>query len=92
MTIIFSDGEEVNLCDTHRIMNIPSGELNIGDNVGTRTVVDIVRYGDVTRSYDLLTSDNKGYRISGVPVNSMIEEMARVGFATELANNLRKAA
>ena len=92
LTIIFSDGEEVNLCDTHRVMNTPSGELNIGDKVGTRTVADILRYGDVTRSYDLLTSDNKGYKISGIPVNSMIEEMARVGFATALANNLQKAA
>ena len=26
------------------------------------------------RSYDLLTTDS-GYRISGIPVNSMIEEM-----------------
>jgi hypothetical protein len=32
-------------------------------------------YGGVKFSYDLLTED-AGYRIDGIPVNSMIEEMA----------------
>lgn len=36
--------------------------------------------GGVSRSFDLLTED-AGYRIAGIPVNSMISEMA--GHRTE---------
>ena len=41
----------------------------------TKEEAEVVeKYGGVQRSYDLLTTD-RGYRINGVPVNSMIEEM-----------------
>ena len=48
-------------------------------------IVEIKWYDGVKRSYDLLTED-KGYRISGLPVDSMIEEMA------SYISNYRKAA
>ena len=74
LEITLSDGEKVNLCDMHRIEGIHSKEYSIGDKVGGRLIADIKWYDGVNRSYDLLTSD-EGYRISGVPVNSMIEEL-----------------
>ncbi len=73
--VIIGDAE-VNLCDKHRINDIPSEALAIGDRIGLDHVKSIEWYNGVTRSYDLLTED-KGYQIGGVPVNSMIEEMMR---------------
>jgi len=48
--------------------------LKAGDVVAGRTVVSVSRHCGEARSCDLLTED-AGYRIGGVPVNSMIEEM-----------------
>ena len=53
----------------HRIKGERS--KNITENVISKEV-----YGDVKFSYDLLTEDI-GYRIDGIPVNSMIEEMSQ---------------
>jgi hypothetical protein len=37
-------------------------------------VTGIAVFGGINRSYDLLTEDG-GYRMAGVPVNSMIPEL-----------------
>ena len=74
LRIQFENGAVVRLCDRHRIDGIPAGELATGGRVGERRVASIEKFGGVARSYDLLTGD-AGYRISGLPVNSMIEEM-----------------
>lgn len=68
---------EINLCDKHRINGIPTEALEVGDIIGNNTVDSIHWYSGVERSYDLLTED-QGYQIGGVPVNSMIEEMMRM--------------
>ena len=81
LEISLEDGNKINLCDMHRIEGKHSKEYNIGDNIGDKTITDIKLYDGVNRSYDLLTSD-KGYRISDVPINSMIEELAK--FSNEL--------
>jgi len=73
--IKFTNGSVVTLCDMHRIAGIQARKLVPGTDLGNLTVESIKNYGGVIRSYDLLTTDS-GYRISGVPVNSMIEEMA----------------
>ncbi len=81
--IVFDDGARVDLCGMHRILGRRAKCLSVGDAVGERAVAAIVVYRGVVRSYDLLTED-EGYRIHGVPVNSMIEEMyatARSGVA-----------
>ncbi|NOX99413.1 MAG: hypothetical protein GXP30_06745 [Verrucomicrobia bacterium] len=70
----FENGAIVQLCDMHRIDGIRSKNLKLGDRIDDQTVKSIVIYGGVERSYDLLTEDD-GYQISGLPVNSMIEEM-----------------
>lgn len=77
LELTFDDESKVNVCDMHRIDGVRSGDYKVGDKVRGREIVDINRYGNVRISYDLLTED-QGYRISGIPVNSMIGEMAEV--------------
>jgi len=74
--IEFRDGSVVELCDMHRIAGIRARDLRPGMSVAGFTVVSNRAFGSVHRSYDLLTED-AGYRIQGVPVNSMIDELAR---------------
>ena len=67
------DGEKriVNCCDLHKISNTRA--MDIKDN----DIVTKKLYNGVETSYDLLTEDI-GYRISGIPVNSMIPELKEV--------------
>ena len=72
----FNNGSKVNVCDMHKIKCIAAKDV-------TEDVLNKKVYGGVEFSYDLLTED-LGYRIDGIPVNSMIEEMAEL--ITELKN------
>jgi hypothetical protein len=67
---------EVNVCDMHRIKGERSKDITEG-------VISKEVYSGVEFSYDLLTED-LGYRIDGIPVNSMIEELAE--YAIKLKN------
>ncbi|MEO0413338.1 MAG: Hint domain-containing protein [Verrucomicrobiota bacterium] len=79
LEITFADGAVVNCCTKHRICGVRAGNLKAGDTVVSgQVVVKTKRYAGVERSYDLLTEDS-GYRIGGVPVNSMINEMYQTG-------------
>ncbi len=73
--IEFSNGARIDLCDMHRVGGVRARSLAQGETVAGLTVERLSTYGGVRRSYDLLTED-EGYRIDGVPVNSMIAEMA----------------
>lgn len=84
LNITFDNGAEIDLCDQHKVSGIRSGDLKVGDKVGEREVTEIKKYADIQTSYDLLTED-QGYQISGIPVNSMIEELA------DMISYLRKA-
>ena len=64
----FDNGSIVDVCDMHRIRGVRSKDIT--ENVTVKEV-----YGGVEFSYDLLTED-LGYRIDSIPVNSMIEELA----------------
>lgn len=75
LAVCFVDGAEIRLSTRHRICGIPAGRLEAGQELGGRVVSQIRPLGGVSRSFDLLTDDS-GYRIHGIPVNSMIEEMA----------------
>ena len=75
LRVEFEGGGEVQLSPRHRIGGIPARDLKVGDEVEGHLVVRVDRLGGVSRSFDLLT-DDEGYRIQGVPVNSMIREMA----------------
>jgi hypothetical protein len=74
MTLTFDNGAKVDLCDMHRIDGIHAMDLAIGEKAGGHTLTAIKTYDGVEHSYDLLTGD-AGYRIDGIPVNSMIEEL-----------------
>jgi len=60
----------VDVGNLHRIMDVPAPDI-------TENVISKEIYNGVEFSYDLLTED-LGYRIDSVPVNSMIEEMAEL--------------
>ncbi|MCF7674965.1 MAG: Hint domain-containing protein [Akkermansiaceae bacterium] len=74
LRIGFDDGAEVELCGMHRLAGIRARNLRLDQVVAGRKIIRIGSRSGVTRSFDLLTED-PGYRIAGVPVNSMIEEM-----------------
>ena len=74
LSVSFSDGATVSVSSRHRIAGTPAGDLRVGDSCGSETVTAIGEIRGVSRSFDLLTEDS-GYRIGGVPVNSMIKEM-----------------
>ena len=75
LMVEFASGERVTLSPMHRIDGTHAVDLYPGDAIAGRIVVQSTRHRGVERSYDLLTEDG-GYRIDGLPVNSMIEEMA----------------
>jgi hypothetical protein len=83
LRIIFTDGAAVDLCGMHRIAGVRGREIRIGQRLAGRQVIRIESHSGETHSFDLLTED-AGYQIQGVPVNSMIEEMNKAA-----ANNLR---
>jgi hypothetical protein len=72
--ITFADGATVTLCGAHRVAGTPAREIKIGQTIAGRTVTKIESHSGESHSYDLLTED-AGYQMNGVPVNSMIEEM-----------------
>jgi hypothetical protein len=73
--ITFDNGMAVDCCDMHKIYNKRAKDYKVGDRIQNTKVTSISRYNGVNRSYDLLTADG-GYLIGGIPINSMIEEMA----------------
>jgi hypothetical protein len=66
--VTFKDNKVVDVCDMHKIRGVRAKDITEG-------VISKEIYAGVEFSYDLLTED-AGYRINGIPVNSMIEEMA----------------
>lgn len=84
LEIGFANGSKVDLCTMHRIGGVRAKDLTIGESIGGGpSIVSIRSYRDVERSYDLLTED-EGYRIAGIPVNSMIVEMYESGRSGEI--------
>ncbi|MHB1309663.1 MAG: Hint domain-containing protein [Limisphaerales bacterium] len=74
LRIELEDGAAVELCGMHRVDGIRAGDVRLGQRIAGRHVTGIHSRRGVVRSFDLLTED-AGYRIQGVPVNSMIEEL-----------------
>ncbi|MCU0778960.1 MAG: Hint domain-containing protein [Akkermansiaceae bacterium] len=75
LTVHFDTGASISASPRHRIDGTPAHRLKVGDICGSATVTRIESRGGVARSFDLLTED-AGYRIAGIPVNSMIAEMS----------------
>ena len=78
ITLYFDNGQFVSASPRHRIDGVEASRLKVGDVCGECTVTRIENLRGVSRSFDLLTED-EGYRIAGIPVNSMIGEMAAYG-------------
>ena len=74
LKITFSDGPSIELCGMHRVDGKRARSIKVGQMIDGRVVARIEARSGETRSYDLLTED-AGYRIAGVRVNSMIQEM-----------------
>jgi len=75
----FSNGTTVKLCSMHRIGGVRAKNLSPGDYLTEgESVVKVTTFRGVKRSYDIVTED-EGYQIGGIPVNSMIEEMYQAG-------------
>ncbi len=74
LCVTFADDSAVDLCGMHRLAGIRARDIRLGQTIKGRKVTSLESRRGVTRSYDLLTQD-AGYQIQGVPVNSMIEEM-----------------
>jgi hypothetical protein len=69
-----ADGGSITVCGPHKILDIPAREWLVGSEMNGVPIVSITKVTGVTTSYDLMT-DVGGYRIAGIPVNSMIPEM-----------------
>jgi hypothetical protein len=78
--ITFDDGASVDLCGMHRVAGIRAQRLRLCQSIAGREVTCIESRRGETHSFDLLTED-AGYQIHGVPVNSMIEEMQEAAAA-----------
>ncbi|MSU35828.1 MAG: hypothetical protein EXS36_12145 [Pedosphaera sp.] len=74
LQITFADGASVDLCGMHRVAGVRAQAIRIGQGIARRQVTRIESRRGETHSFDLLTED-AGYQIQGLPVNSMIEEM-----------------
>lgn len=74
--IEFDNGSVVSLSDMHRIDGVRAKNLCLGMEVNGSKVISIRAFGGVERSYDLRTEDS-GYQIEGIPVNTMMDELKR---------------
>jgi hypothetical protein len=69
-----ADGGKITVCGPHKILDIQAREWLVGSEMNGVPIVSIAKVTGITTSYDLMT-DVGGYRIAGIPVNSMIPEM-----------------
>ena len=81
-----ADGGKITVCGPHKILDIPAREWLVGAEMNGVAIVSIGKVTGITTSYDLLT-DVGGYRIAGVPVNSMIPEMIAATIKQVLLNH-----
>ena len=74
LQLTFSGGAKVDVCRMHRVGGVRARDIRIGQTIAGKLVEGIKSHTGEIRSCDLLTED-AGYQVGGVPVNSMIEEM-----------------
>jgi hypothetical protein len=81
LEVAFCNGASVSLCGMHRVAGIRARDIQVGQTIAGLEVAWIESRRGVTHSYDLLTED-AGYQIHGIPINSMIEEMNAAAFSS----------
>jgi hypothetical protein len=74
LKFVLADGGSITVSRPHKILNIPAREWVVGSEMNGVPIVSITKVTEITTSYDLIT-DIGGYRIAGVPVNSMMPDM-----------------
>ena len=83
-TVTFTDGVQIEVCDNHKIMDVPIKDLK--ESKYAEYVESLTYRTGVEVTYDILTSaPNGGYLIQGVAVNSMIPEMITEAIKLEKA-------
>jgi len=89
LKITREDGSSFTVCDDHKIMGIPAMEWTEGSDLAGSRIKSIEKLNGILTSYDILTNQG-GYRINGIPVNSMIPEvtMRIVEFVRNVERNL----
>jgi len=80
VTVTFDNGSKVDCSHDHMINDKRARDYKLNDKIGSHKVTDVNFYTGVTRSYDILTTTG-GYRINGIPVNTMIPELAEKSLA-----------
>lgn len=92
LTITREDGSSFTVCDDHKVMGIPAMEWVEGADLAGSKITSIKPSTGLLTSYDILTNQG-GYRINGIPVNSMIPEiiMQVVEFHRQVDRNLQAA-
>ena len=92
LKITREDGSSFTVCDDHKVMGIPAMEWVEGVELAGSRITAIEKITGLLTSYDILTNQG-GYRINGIPVNSMIPEiiMQVVEFHRQVDRNLQAA-
>lgn len=92
LKITREDGSSFTVCDDHKVMGIPAMEWVEGAELAGSKIKAIEKTTGLLTSYDILTNQG-GYRINGIPVNSMIPEiiMQVVEFHRQVDRNLQAA-
>lgn len=91
LTVTREDGSSFTVCDTHKILGIPAMEWAEGADMAGSRIKSITASNGLLTSYDILTNQG-GYQIAGVPVNSMIPEIIRLAARFEAMNAVQNAA
>lgn len=72
--IALANGKTFSVSDQHRVDERAVSDFHPGDTAGAQEVRSVTRYSGVRRSYELCTED-RGYRLAGVPVHSRLTDM-----------------
>ena len=91
LTITREDGSAFTVCDDHKILGIPAIEWTEGAEMAGSRIKSITASTGLLTSYDILTNQG-GYRIAGVPVNSMIPEIIRLAARFEALSAVQNPA
>jgi hypothetical protein len=91
LTITREDGSAFTVCDDHKILGIPAMEWAEGADMGGSRIKSITASSGLLTSYDIMTNQG-GYQIAGVPVNSMIPEIIRLAARFEALSAVQNPA
>lgn len=89
----FNDNSVLDLSTAHLVDDKPINNYKVGDIINGKEIVNIDTYTGVNITYDLLTNNiaSPGYRIAGIPVNSMIPDASiKIGNFYSMINSAKE--